>query len=211
MSTPTTSHPAAAIEAPPEALDKIYAQALFELVEKQGGRALLEEINDEMEQLEEARARDPKVREFFRSKIISSGDKERVLGKGFKGHINPLLMNFVLLLARKERLDRTYPIFTAYDQMLQERFGRVEVDVYSRYPMSAEDVENIRATLAGVMKREPVVHAYVDDKMIGGLRIQVGDKMLDATVDANLRKMRDRIVERGGGALRERIDRMFGE
>lgn len=210
MSTPT-SHPAANIEAPPEAVDKIYAQALFELVEKQGGRALLEEINDEMEQLEEARARDPKVREFFRSRIISAGDKERVLGAGFKAHINPLLMNFVLLLARKERLDRTYPIFTAFDQMLQERFGRVEVDVYSRFPLSAEDIESIRATLASVMKREPVVHAYVDDKMIGGLRIQVGDKMLDATVDANLRRMRERIVDRGGGALRERIDRMFGE
>ncbi|HVZ93130.1 MAG TPA: ATP synthase F1 subunit delta [Phycisphaerales bacterium] len=206
------ANPATLIDSPPEAVDKIYAESLFQLADEQGGKAMIEQIKDEMDQIEEdLRGRQPQIREFLRSLIIGSEIKVEVLKKAFEGRTSPLLTNFVLLLARKERLGRLWQIFAAYDLLMQERLGKVEVDVYARYPLAPEQVETIAQTLRTVMKRDPVVHTYVDDTMIGGLRIQVGDKMLDASVDAQLRKMRDRLIQQGGGALRERIDRMFGE
>lgn len=200
---------AVVIDLPAEEVDRIYAQSLFEVVEAKGGRPLLEEISDELQQIAEETGKDPLMREFFNSKVITAADKARVLGLGFKGRMNELVFDFTQVLARRERLDRFRRIVSAFDQMMQDRFGIVEVDVYTRYPLGRDEIEGIRSTLHAAMKREPVVHAYTDDTMIGGIRIQVGDKLLDATVDAKLRHMRTRLREGGGDALRSRIDRII--
>ena len=75
--------------------------------------------------------------------------------------------------------------------------------------MTADEQKAIGVALHQAMKREPVVHAYVDESMIGGLRIHVGDKMLDASVDAQLRKMREKMMIDGSSTLRERLDHMY--
>jgi F-type H+-transporting ATPase subunit delta len=197
------------IDPPPDALDKVYAQSLFELAEGQGGRAMLEEMADEIDQFEETRGTDTQVTEFFRSKVIPAKAKVEVLRKTLSGRISPLLHNFMMLLARKERLDRVWRIFSSYQQMLDERFGKVEVDVWTRYPLPADQGEAIRRKLQDALKREPIMHFYTDDKMIGGMRLQVGDKLIDATVDTQLRRMRERIIEDGGSELRERFGRIM--
>ncbi|MDX2116161.1 MAG: ATP synthase F1 subunit delta [Planctomycetota bacterium] len=199
------------IQQHPEAVDKIYAQSIFELAEARGGRPLLEEIADEMEQLDELRERDPQIQEFFRSRIITGVQKAAVLERALKGRINELVLNLVLVLARKERQDRIWRVFTAYDRMLQERFGRVEVDVYTRYPIPAEQLDGLRDRLARLLSREPVVHAYVDESMIGGVRLQMGDKLIDASIDASLRRMREQLIDRGGDAIRARSGRVIEE
>lgn len=197
------------IDPPPDALDKVYAQSLFELAEGQGGRAMLEEMADEIDQFEETRGSDPQVTEFFRSKVIPAKAKVEVLRKTLAGRISPLLHNFLMLLARKERLDRTWRVFTAFQQMLDERFGKVEVDVWTRFPLQADQGESIRRKLQEAMRREPVMHFYIDEKMIGGMRLQVGDKLIDATVDTQLRRMQERMLEDGAGVIRERFGRML--
>lgn len=197
------------IDLPPEEVDRIYAQSLFEMAEKEGGRAKLEEIADELEQLVEQTGRDPEMREFFNSKVITAADKERVLAVSFKDRVDPMIYNFVLVLARRERIDRFRRIVAAFDQMMQDRFGIVEVDVFTRFPLERGEIDAIREKLQTAMKREPVVHAYTDETMIGGIRIQVGDKLLDASVDAQLRHMQSRLLENGGSALRSKIDRII--
>lgn len=197
------------VDPPPDALDKVYAQSLFELAEAQGGRELLMELADEMDQIEETRGTDPQVTEFFRSKVIPATMKVEVLNRTFGGRITPLLLNFSLLMAKKERLDRIWRCFTAYKQMLDEKIGKVEVDVWTRFPMPQDQVDSLRAKLQAALKREPIVHVYTDEKMMGGMRLQVGDKLIDATVDTRLRRMRDLLIEDGGNVVRERINRLL--
>ncbi len=201
----------AIIDQPPEALDKVYAQSLFELAEAEGGHARLEELSDEMDQLFELRGSDPQATEFFRSKLIPAAAKIVVLHKALDGKITPLLLKGMLLLARKERLDRMWRVFTAFQQMLDERFGKVEVDVFTRFPLPQDELNRLRDRLQGVLKREPVMHAYLDEGMIGGLKIQVGDKMMDASITTTLRRMCDRMVEHGADEIRAKADRIIEE
>ncbi len=199
------------IDTPPEAVDKIYAQSLFELAEAEGGRPLLETIADEFEQLSDLRARDPQTAEFFRSRLISPADKARVLGSAFKDRVSPLLLRFVLYVTRKERLDRIWRIAASFDQLIQERLGRVEVDVFTRFPLSPEELSGIAERLHKALGREPIVHAYPNEGMIGGMKVRVGDKLIDASIETQLRRMRDRLIEQGGAAVRAQFDRIVEE
>lgn len=196
------------IDPPPDALDKVYAQSLFELAEGQGGQAMLESMADEIDQFEEMRGVDPQITEFFNSKVIPATSKVEVIRKSLTGRLSPLLHNFLMLLASKERLDRVWRVFTAYKHMLDERFGKVEVDVWTRFPLPPDQGAAIQQKLRDALKREPIMHFYTDETMIGGMRLQVGDKLIDATVDTQLRRMREQIIEDGGSEIRERFGRI---
>lgn len=202
------------IETPPDAVDKVYAQSLFELAEKQGGSGgsgALETLAGEAEDLANVIRENRGLAEFLNSRIIPMKDKDRTLRAIFGGRVSDLMLRFLLVLNRKERLNRTLSILTACDQMMQERFGKVEVDLYTRFPLPPEQVERIRAKLQEALKREPIVHAYVDEGMIGGIRMQVGDKMIDASVASQLRRMRERLIEDGAAKVRSKADRIIEE
>lgn len=203
--------PPVIIDQPPEALDKVYAQSLFELAEKEGGRERLESISDEMDQLFEIRGQDPQAAEFLRSRVIPSGVKVEVLRKVFGGRVDDLILRMLLLLARKERLDRVWRVFTAFQNMLDEKFGNVEVDVFTRFPLEQAEVNGLRDRLRAVLKREPIMHAYVDEGMVGGMKLQVGDKMMDASITTTLRRMREQMLEGGANEVRSRMGRILGE
>lgn len=199
------------IDQPPESLDRVYAQSLFDLVEAEGGRPLLEEIAAEIEVLDEGRSRDPQVLEFFRSRIIGAREKGAVLSTALRGKIHPLVLNLMLLLAKKERLDRTGRVFAAFDQLMQERFGKIEVDVYTRFALPQEEIDRLRTKLQSVLQREPIMHAYIDESMIGGIKLQVGDKMMDASIATSLRRMREKLLDDGASEVRGRIGKILGD
>jgi len=92
---------------------------------------------------------------------------------------------------------------------VQEAFGRVEVDVYTASPISPEDLGAIRDRLQQVLGKEPIVHPYTDRSMIGGLKLQIGDQLIDASIATSLRKLRDRLNEDGLAAIRAKADRLI--
>lgn len=197
------------IDSPPDALSRVYAVSLYQLAEKEGGRARLEELASELEDLVELTRSIPQLSEFFASRILGTADREGGLKRMFAGRASTLLANFLMVLNRKDRLNQLLPIAAAFDEMMQEHFGRIEVDVYTRHELNRDQVMEIQKKLAEPLGREPVVHAYTDDKMLGGMRLQVGDKLVDASVATMLRKMRDQLKTSGSDALRARFDRLI--
>ena len=196
------------IETPPDAVDRVYAQSLFELVEADGGRERLESIAGELEELGELIRANHELAELLGSRIIPAKDKARSLRSIFEGRVSDLVLRFLLVLLRKERLNRTLPITVAFDEFIQQRFGRIEIDLYTRHALPADQVESIRKRLHQALQREPVLHAYIDDTMIGGVRMQVGDRLIDASINTQLRRMRERLIESGSNEIRTRFDRI---
>lgn len=192
------------LDTPPDAIDRSYAEAFFELAEQQGGRPLLEELSGEFDELVELLRSNPKLEEFIASLIINSEEKEHALRRIFEGRISQLILNLMLLLNKKERDGRFVRVAAAFDQMVQERFGRVEVDVFTRLPIPEDQLAALKARLQEAMQREPIVYAYTDESMIGGVRIRVGDKLVDASFATRLRNMQERLAESGLAGLRER-------
>jgi F-type H+-transporting ATPase subunit delta len=114
--------------------------------------------------------------------------------------VTDTLLNFMLVLNRKARLAELLAIDEAYQAMEQEAFGRVEVDVFT--PSGSVDAASRDALAADLRKslgKEPVLHFYADPAMIGGLKLRIGDRLIDGSVAAQLRRMRSALLERGLG------------
>ncbi|MCC6230429.1 MAG: ATP synthase F1 subunit delta [Phycisphaerales bacterium] len=197
------------IDTQPGALAKTYARSLIELAMEQGGRDKVEAVLGQLQDVVELAASNPKFNEFLASRVVASGDRAASLRTMFEGAVDTLTLNFLLVLNRKGRLGYIIPIVAALDGAVQAAFGRVEVDVFTASPLDATALDSVRQQLQGSLKRDVVVHPYVDGSMIGGVKFRIGDQLVDASVATRLRKLRDRLGAEGASALRERLDRMF--
>lgn len=190
------------IETAPDALARLYARSLYDLAESQGGAALVEQVLGELEDILEIARSDAKFSEFLSSRILPMDARARSLSAILGGRTNNLTLNFLQILNRKERLGHLPAMVAALDQMVQEAFGRVEVDLYTAAPVESETIDQIRNRLREVLGKEPVVHPYTDPSMIGGLKMQIGDKLIDASVATRLRRLRDQLYDHGAAQVR---------
>ncbi len=193
----------------PDALARIYASSIFDLSRDAGGQPVIEQVGSELHAIIELARNDPTFGEFLSSRILSAEHRDKSLKQIFNGRVHDLTLRLLLVLNKKDRLSHIAPIVEAFDQMLQAAFGRVEVDLYTAAPAEAGEIETLKNRLREVLGKEPVVHAYTDPSMIGGIRLQIGDKLIDASIASSLRKLRERLTVDGAAAVRAKSERFL--
>jgi len=178
----------------------VYARSLFELARELGGDAGVASMGTELREVCGIVRADRSAMELFRSPIVDPGQRAASLKRIFGGRVTDTLLNFMLVLNRKGRLAELLSIEDAYDALEQQAFGRIEVDVFTA---GGSVDEATKAALAADLKKslgkDPVLHFYADPAMIGGLKLRIGDQLIDGSVAAQLRRMRSALLDRGLG------------
>jgi len=194
-----------------DALSHVYALSLFQLAEEAGGTDKIMEIADELEQICELIRSNNELAAFFASPVIDVERRSESLVAIFSDRLTDLVLRFLIVLNQKGRLGNLENISTAYDALVQESFGRVEVDVFTAQPMAAADLEGIKAQMASTLGKEPVLHPYVDKAMLGGIKLRIGDQLIDGSVSTRLRRIGEDLTKRGGSSVRETFERFLDD
>jgi F-type H+-transporting ATPase subunit delta len=196
---------------PTDALSQVYARSLFELAESAGGREKIQEVASELEQIAELARSDRGLREFLASPLIDPVRRGASLRRIFEGRVSDLTMRFLLVLNEKGRLRRFDSIVETFDHLEQEAFGRIEVDLFTAAPLGSAQLADIKARVQKVLRHEPVMHPYTDPAMIGGIKLRIGDQLVDGSIATQLRRMKHALLSSGGAAIRERLSRFIDE
>ncbi len=199
------------IESQPDALANIYARALFDAVDAKGGRAGIESVLGQLEDILEMARQDARFSEFLASRAVPASQRGESLQRMFGGRADAEVVNFLRVLNDKSRLSHLPAIVAAYDALAQVKFGRVEIDVYTAEPLSADGLNGVRSKLASALGKDVVLHPYTDGSMIGGIKFRIGDQLVDASVATQLRTLRDQLDGRGASELRARAKKALGE
>jgi len=88
-----------------------------------------------------------------------------------------------------------------------ERRRRLRVLVYSAVPINAAQQAIIEARVRERFELEPVIVSILDPSVLGGLKIRIGDRQLDATVRARLDSIRQQLLERSSHEIQSGRDR----
>jgi F-type H+-transporting ATPase subunit delta len=118
---------------------------------------------------------------------------DRLLG----GRVPQGLQNLVRLLAQRRRLDILPSIAGQYQRLLNRQRGVVQALVTSAAPLTATETDTLREKLAGMTGASVDLEVRVDDDLIGGLMVRIGDQLLDASVRGRLERLRTQL---GAGA-----------
>lgn len=199
------------VESQPDALAYTYARSLFELAQAKGGRASIEGVLGQLEDILELARTDARFNEFLASRILPAEKRALSIRAILQGRADPLVVNFLCVVNDKGRLGHLPAIIGAFDELAQDAFGRVEVDVFTAEPLSTDSMNAIRTQLASSLGKEIVLHPYTDHTMIGGVKFRIGDQLVDASVATQLRRLRDQLEGHGAAALRARAKNALGE
>jgi F-type H+-transporting ATPase subunit delta len=168
-----------------------YARPLLELANEQNQA---EAIGKELSALRELVESNRTFAEFLANPGVSEAERAQLLDRVFKGRASPLLMNFLRVLNTRGRLGMLAQVSEAYDDLLDELFGKIEVDVTVAQRLTPEGMEEVRRSVSQALGKEAVVHQYVDDSIIGGLVLRVQDRLIDASVRSQLRTLKNQMM-----------------
>jgi F-type H+-transporting ATPase subunit delta len=184
----------------------VYAQSLLEVCDRQGGIALAESCASELKDLAEIVRSDKRFAEFLKTPIVGASARRASLDRIVKGKVSDLVHRFVMVVAAHGRTGRLADIADAFDGLLQARLGRVEVDMFT---VGGEATPDVIATVKGGVKeafgKDAVIHQYADPSMIGGVKLRIGDQLIDGSIATKLRDMRESVATRGSSAVRSRL------
>jgi F-type H+-transporting ATPase subunit delta len=168
-----------------------YARSLLELAEE---RKQMEQADDELRALRDVIEANPTFRAFLRDPGVGEQERADTLKRVFGGKLSPLVMNFLGVVNAHGRMGKIEEIARAYDELLDERLGKIEVDVTVAQRLGPDQLEQVRRSVSAALKKDAVVHQYVDESIIGGIVLRVQDRLIDASVRAQLEGMRRRML-----------------
>ncbi len=167
---------------------KRYGQAIFELAQEQGQSsqwgqdvALVSEAFD-----------DADFNALLKHAGVSAGDKQGAV-ETVLGGVNPMVRNMVNLLVARGLVDTIPDACEEYAKLLDRQEGRQRVEVTTAVPLEPLEIERVTDFISGLIGREVSVTARVDAEVLGGLVIQIGDRLLDGSARARLDGLRERL------------------
>jgi F-type H+-transporting ATPase subunit delta len=185
----------------------VYAQSLLEVCDKLGGNAVAEACAAELRELAEIIRANRKFAEFLKTPIVGNDKRKAALEKIIKGRVSDLVFRFAMVLANHGRAGRIADVADAFDALMQERLGRIEVDMFTVDGKASDDViATVKARVKDAFKKDAVLHQYSDPAMIGGVKLRIGDQLIDGSVATQLRNMRESVSARGSTRIRSRVN-----
>ncbi|GAB4168479.1 MAG: F0F1 ATP synthase subunit delta [Wenzhouxiangellaceae bacterium] len=100
--------------------------------------------------------------------------------------VDPEFRNFLEVLIHYRRLELLPEISAQFEELRRERERRLKVEVTSAVALDAEQREQLIERLKQRYDSDIELHASVDPKLLGGMVIRIGDKVIDASVRGRL-------------------------
>jgi len=168
--------------AEPSTIARPYAEAAFRLADGQGKLA---EWSAALANLA-AVAADARIEAAVGDPNLPAAKVAGLFISILAGKLTGETENFVRVLAENGRLDVLAEIHTQYEVLKNEREGTVEAEIYTAFEMNAAQVADLVQRLEKRTGRKVRTKVLIDKNLIGGVKIVVGDKVIDGSARAQL-------------------------
>jgi F-type H+-transporting ATPase subunit delta len=165
---------------------KRYAQAIFDLAIENNQ---VEPWGEDLAVVAEA-FNDAEFSTLLKHPDMSATDKLAATATVLAG-VNPLVRNLVDLLVAKNSVDSIPGVYSGYTELLDTHLGRQRVEITTAVPLESAESDRITNFVKELVSREVVLTTKVDESILGGLVIQIGDKLLDGSTKARLEALRN--------------------
>jgi len=168
--------------AEPSTIARPYAEAVFRLADAQGKLA---EWSGVLANLA-AVASDERIRAAIGDPNLSAAKIAGLFISVLSGKLSGDAENLVRVLAENGRLDVLAEVREQYEALKNEREGVVEAEVYTAFEMDAAQLADLVARLEKNTGRKVKARVSVDKELIAGVKIVLGDKVIDGSARAQL-------------------------
>jgi F-type H+-transporting ATPase subunit delta len=168
---------------------KRYATAVFELASQEGR---VEEWRSQLIAIKELLG-DPGVAQVLRNPTIAAPRRMELIAEAKV--LDAEASNLARMLIETGRVDQAGGILDEFEEQADEAAGRVRARVTTAIELSPEDSDRIATQLGKRLGKEVRITAAVDRRILGGLKLQYGDHLIDASVATRLQQLRRQLAD----------------
>jgi len=168
-----------------------YAQALFELAQKNGQTG---PIQEDLLELKKVFQTNKELGQLLESPRLKSAKKKELLADLFKG-ANQFILNTLFLMLDKKRINEVVNLVDEFIAFTNEAAGIAEAKVYSTRPLTADESQAISTAFAKKIGKQALrIENIIDPSLIGGIRLQIGNNIYDSSVSAKLERLKQDLI-----------------
>lgn len=169
-----------------------YAQGLMGAI---ADPAVLDEVAHELNAVAALIAENRGLKSFLEGPNISQEDKTRLVDKAFTGKVQPVLMDFVHMLLRKNRVEILQGVASAFQRLVEARRNQVRTKVIAAVPLRADALDRLKRALDGSTGHDCILEPEVDARIVGGLVVVLDDRVIDGSIRTALEDLKRKLME----------------
>lgn len=173
-----------------ELTSTIYAESLLDVSEEMGNT---DAIKKELVELREVFENNSDLYDFFVTPKINKEEKKEVLKSVFADKLSPVTFNLLCVLLDKRRAMEFYGVVKQYERLVSEKNNEITGIVYLAKPCSDKMLAKIEKRLSEITGKNLKLKVSIDPALVGGIKVKIGDNVVDATVASQLREMKGTI------------------
>lgn len=166
----------------------VYAQALYELAKDKG---LDDAIWSEITVVSDSFSANPDYIRLLSSHNLSKEERCQILDQGFRGKIQPYLLNFLKILVEKDYIHLLSDCCKAYTRLYQQDHNILSVTASTAVPLTQAQEAALKEKLSGITGKTILLRNQVKPDILGGVMLSYDGKCMDDTVAHRLNRMRD--------------------
>ena len=174
-------------------ISKTYGDALFELaVEKQCEDSMLTEVETVLKAL----ADNPDFSRLMTHPKILNEEKLRILEEVFKGRVSDELTGFLSIVVKKDRFNEMEEILRYFISRVKEYKGIGVAFVTT--PLTLNEIQKAAVKerlLETTSYQKMEIHYQVDEELIGGMVVRIGDRVVDSSIRTKLEELKRQLLK----------------
>jgi F-type H+-transporting ATPase subunit delta len=174
-------------------IHEIYSDVMFELAQEAG---LLDTVMDDLEAVASVLEAEPEFLSLLTLGYAKENEKTAIIRRVFKGRVNDLTLDFLCVLAKRNRMNFLHGIGDRYQTLLDahKHLHRIEVTLANQ--PTDEQLEKLKEDLRDAINAEVKLSVTVDPEILGGIIIRKGDLMIDNSAKTILNRTIEAVMTR---------------
>ena len=186
------------------AVASLYARNYLSAAEVSGAEDAVGELASFVD---EVLASSPDFRSLLVSDSIGRDEKLGLINRVLAPRCSEYFANFLKVLVQHGRTDLIEQVRQQAVVLQEERAGQRRVQIRTAKPLSDNSRSQITGQLKNKLGFDPILQESVDESLIGGLVIQVGDTVYDSSLRTRLKTLAGRLTERTINEIQSGRDR----
>lgn len=170
---------------------KRYALALFELAQQNGQTA---SVHGDLLELKKVFETNTELEQLLGNPSLTIVQKKELLTVLFKD-ANPLIQNILFVMLDKKRINETVNVIDEFNALANDAAGTTEAKVFSTRLLSENEKAAISSAFAAkVGKLSLRIENIIDPTLIGGIRLQIGNRIYDSSLSGKLERLKKDLI-----------------
>jgi len=174
------------------ALARRYAQALFELAVEM---SVLDQTDNELKFLAEMLSQNNELKHLLNHPNIEAEVKKDIMAKTLDNNVSVMTIHFVFLLIDRRRQNILAMIQREFTRLANQVRNLIEAKVVSATALSSDQEEKLKQVISKCTGKNVQLITEVNSQLIGGAKLQIGDRVMDGSIATALNKMRKELIK----------------